>query len=67
MVPHKRRATCGGPFGALPRHANRDDRYLVATTTVWSGLSYVFSKDAVKILSDNKKDKAEQDKNDETK
>ncbi|XXG96696.1 hypothetical protein Hte_002986 [Hypoxylon texense] len=30
---------------------------LVATTTVWSGLSYVFSKDAVKILSrkDNSK------------
>jgi cardiolipin synthase len=26
-------------------------RYLVAATTVWSGLSYVFSKDAVKILS----------------
>ncbi|GAP87742.2 putative phosphatidyl synthase [Rosellinia necatrix] len=31
-------------------------QYLVATTTVWSGLSYVFSKDAVKILSENKKD-----------
>ncbi|RAO72101.1 hypothetical protein BHQ10_008113 [Talaromyces amestolkiae] len=26
--------------------------YLVAATTIWSGLSYVFSKDAVKILSD---------------
>lgn len=26
-------------------------QYLVAATTVWSGLSYVFSKDAVKILS----------------
>lgn len=26
------------------------DRYTVATTTVWSGLSYVYSKDAVKIL-----------------
>jgi cardiolipin synthase len=26
-------------------------RYLVAATTIWSGLSYVFSKDAVKILS----------------
>ena len=26
-------------------------RYLVAGTTIWSGLSYVFSKDAVKILS----------------
>jgi hypothetical protein len=31
-----------------------NDRYIVATTTVWSGLSYVFSKDAVKILSDAK-------------
>ncbi|OTB11227.1 hypothetical protein K445DRAFT_322222 [Daldinia sp. EC12] len=29
-------------------------QYLVATTTVWSGLSYVFSKDAVRILSENK-------------
>ena len=26
-------------------------RYLVATTTVWSGASYVYSKDAVKILT----------------
>ncbi|KAJ0269826.1 hypothetical protein COL940_012152 [Colletotrichum noveboracense] len=26
-------------------------QYIVATTTVWSGASYVFSKDAVKILS----------------
>ncbi|KAL4976103.1 CDP-alcohol phosphatidyltransferase-domain-containing protein [Aspergillus desertorum] len=26
-------------------------QYLVAATTIWSGLSYVFSKDAVKILS----------------
>lgn len=25
-------------------------RYTVATTTVWSGLSYVFNKDAVTIL-----------------
>ncbi|KAI8958078.1 hypothetical protein F5Y11DRAFT_337375 [Daldinia sp. FL1419] len=29
-------------------------QYLVATTTVWSGLSYVFSKDAVRILSESK-------------
>ncbi|KAK6834798.1 CDP-diacylglycerol-glycerol-3-phosphate 3-phosphatidyltransferase [Apiospora arundinis] len=29
-------------------------QYTVAATTVWSGLSYVFSKDAVKILSDSK-------------
>ena len=28
-------------------------------TTVWSGLSYVFSKDAVKILSQRRKDGAE--------
>ncbi|KAL4801349.1 CDP-alcohol phosphatidyltransferase-domain-containing protein [Aspergillus unguis] len=26
-------------------------QYLVAATTIWSGLSYVFSRDAVKILS----------------
>ena len=26
------------------------ERYTVATTTIWSGISYVFSKDAVKIL-----------------
>ncbi|TPX10789.1 uncharacterized protein E0L32_008178 [Thyridium curvatum] len=32
-------------------------QYIVATTTVWSGASYVFSKDAVKILSDNKSKK----------
>ncbi|KAL8370423.1 hypothetical protein RB595_000684 [Gaeumannomyces hyphopodioides] len=29
-------------------------QYVVAVTTVWSGASYVFSKDAVKILSDAK-------------
>ncbi|KAI0431521.1 CDP-alcohol phosphatidyltransferase-domain-containing protein [Xylaria sp. FL1042] len=29
-------------------------QYIVATTTVWSGLSYVFSKDAVRILSESK-------------
>ncbi|KAJ5003942.1 putative cardiolipin synthase [Colletotrichum sp. SAR 10_99] len=29
-------------------------QYIVATTTVWSGASYVFSKDAVKILSASK-------------
>lgn len=33
-------------------------QYVVATTTIWSGLSYVLSKDAVKILSHGKdKDK----------
>ena len=26
-------------------------RYLVGTTTVWSGASYIYTKDAVKILS----------------
>ncbi|RDW70200.1 hypothetical protein BP5796_08597 [Coleophoma crateriformis] len=30
-------------------------QYLVATTTVWSGASYVYTKDAVKILSQEKK------------
>ncbi|KAI1738315.1 CDP-alcohol phosphatidyltransferase-domain-containing protein [Xylaria scruposa] len=33
-------------------------QYLVATTTVWSGLSYVFSKDAVRILSENNEQKS---------
>jgi cardiolipin synthase len=28
-------------------------QWIVGGTTVWSGLSYVFSKNAVKILSDN--------------
>ena len=28
-------------------------RYTVATTTIWSGLSYVYSKDAVKILKND--------------
>jgi cardiolipin synthase (CMP-forming) len=31
--------------------SNIDSRYLVATTTVWSGASYIYSKDAVKILN----------------
>ena len=43
----------------LPHHTYRwtdrsntsPDRYLVAATTVWSGASYVYSKDAVKILT----------------
>jgi cardiolipin synthase (CMP-forming) len=30
-------------------------RYTVATTTIWSGLSYVYSKDAVKILKNEEK------------
>jgi len=32
-------------------HVTHYRRYLVAATTIWSGLSYVFSKDAVKILT----------------
>jgi cardiolipin synthase len=30
-------------------------RYLVATTTVWSGASYIYTKDAVKILNHEQK------------
>ncbi|KAG6381722.1 hypothetical protein JVT61DRAFT_326 [Boletus reticuloceps] len=30
-------------------------RALVAVTTVWSGLSYVFSKDAVRVISETRK------------
>jgi cardiolipin synthase len=37
-------------------------RYVVATTTIWSGASYVYSKDAVKILSDAKKDDTDRSK-----
>lgn len=29
----------------------RTGRYIVATTTIWSGASYIFSKDAIKILN----------------
>ena len=38
-------------------------RYLVATTTIWSGASYIYTKDAVKILNqdDSKKDKADEE------
>lgn len=66
-VPNERRAKCDCAFHASASDADPGDRCLVATTTVWSGLSYVFSKDAVKILSDTKADKAGQDRNDETK
>ncbi|KAI9746601.1 MAG: hypothetical protein M1818_000314 [Claussenomyces sp. TS43310] len=30
-------------------------QYLVATTTVWSGMSYIYSKDAVKILNQDER------------
>ncbi|KAI0976052.1 hypothetical protein F4678DRAFT_212193 [Xylaria arbuscula] len=36
-------------------------QYIVATTTIWSGLSYVFSKDAVRILSEKKEEKKPND------
>lgn len=35
------------------------NRYLVATTTIWSGASYIYTKDAVKILSQEDIKKAE--------
>jgi cardiolipin synthase len=34
------------------RELNNLIRYLVATTTLWSGASYIYTKDAVKILSE---------------
>lgn len=34
----------------------RMNRYLVATTTIWSGASYIYTKDAVKILTQEDKD-----------
>ncbi|KAJ6782909.1 hypothetical protein PWT90_04898 [Aphanocladium album] len=35
-------------------------QYVVATTTVWSGASYIYTKDAVKILNAPKKQKTKQ-------
>lgn len=32
-------------------------RWIVAGTTIWSGLSYLFTKDAVRIVSENRKNK----------
>jgi hypothetical protein len=40
-------------------HTNLLGRYLVATTTVWSGASYIYTKDAVKILNQDDLKKAE--------
>ncbi|KAB5570052.1 CDP-alcohol phosphatidyltransferase-domain-containing protein [Coniochaeta sp. 2T2.1] len=37
-------------------------QYVVATTTIWSGASYIYSKDAVKILSQPKSEAKEQAK-----
>jgi cardiolipin synthase (CMP-forming) len=34
-------------------------QYTVATTTIWSGLSYVYSKDAVKILRSGEQKKGQ--------
>ena len=52
---------CGGSlnvYESLAVFADGDGtngRYTVATTTIWSGLSYVYSKDAVKILKNEDK------------
>lgn len=37
-------------------------RYTVAATTIWSGASYVYSKDAVKILTGNESETKQKDK-----
>lgn len=37
-------------------------RYTVAATTIWSGASYVYTKDAVKILSQKDAEAKEQNK-----
>ncbi|KAK3379605.1 hypothetical protein B0T24DRAFT_647152 [Lasiosphaeria ovina] len=47
----------GTPLGVM--------QYVVAVTTVWSGASYVYSKDAVKILSQPQQGEAEE--NEQTK
>ncbi|CAK7232143.1 hypothetical protein SBRCBS47491_008168 [Sporothrix bragantina] len=46
-------ALLGGPYDLYP--ALTVMQYVVAVTTVWSGASYVFSKDAVKILTQKNK------------
>jgi cardiolipin synthase len=38
-----------------------DARYVVATTTVWSGASYIYTKDAVKILTPQEAEEKEKD------
>ncbi|CAK7207819.1 hypothetical protein SEUCBS139899_010634 [Sporothrix eucalyptigena] len=43
----------GGPYDLYP--ALTIMQYVVALTTVWSGASYVYSKDAVKILTQKSK------------
>lgn len=42
-------AICYVPFAHMPCY-----RWTVAVTTIWSGLSYVFSKNAVRILSERR-------------
>lgn len=37
-------------------------RYTVAVTTVWSGASYIYSKDAVKILTQKESEPKQKDK-----
>ncbi|KAL1905165.1 hypothetical protein Sste5344_009111 [Sporothrix stenoceras] len=46
-------AVLGGPYDLAP--ALTVMQYIVAVTTVWSGASYVYSKDAVKILTQKSK------------
>ncbi|CAK7213709.1 hypothetical protein SCUCBS95973_001891 [Sporothrix curviconia] len=46
-------ALLGGPYDLYP--ALTVMQYVVAVTTVWSGASYVYSKDAVKILTQKSK------------
>jgi len=38
--------------------------YLVATTTIWSGASYAYTKDAVKILRNGTENNEERPKDD---
>ncbi|KAL8734538.1 MAG: hypothetical protein Q9166_001438 [cf. Caloplaca sp. 2 TL-2023] len=45
----------GGDLGLWgPEGAMKVMWYLVGTTTVWSGASYIYTKDAVKILTSRK-------------
>ena len=48
-------------YGRLLTKGLFSARYVVATTTIWSGASYIYSKDAVKILTQPQPDKEKPD------
>ena len=51
LFPHYSGYCCVSPNNSSQFLA----RWIVATTTIWSGLSYIFSKDAVRIVSQRRR------------